>query len=102
VPPFDAGVPPARRHTPGEGARCTSNLGKEYRNTTRRCDVEKEPLYGEEEGQEPFYGEEEPPGKAGKGRGTDTATRTAEETGTEADGPAGMRPTGSGGSAPPN
>ncbi len=59
---------------------------------------EKEPYYGKEEGQDPHYGEEEPPDK---GRRDDTATRTAEETGAEADGQAGMRPTGSGGSAPP-
>ena len=59
---------------------------------------EKEPLYGEEEGKDPHYGEEEPPDK---GRQGDPATRTAKETGAETDGQAEMRPTGSGGSAPP-
>ena len=46
----------------------------------------KEPYYGEEENQEPHYGEEEPP--------DDTTGAT---TGEQAQ----MRPTGSGGSAPP-
>jgi hypothetical protein len=38
---------------------------------------------------------------SGEGKATDTATRTAEETGAEPGGQAGMRPTGSGGSARP-
>ncbi len=58
-----------------------------------------EPYMGEEEGQEPYYGEDEASGKGkSTGQGRDTAIRTTEDTGTEA----GMRPTGSGGSAPPN
>jgi len=64
--------------------------------------MEKEPHYGEEEAQEPYYGEDEASGKGkSTGRGRDTATRTAEETGAEPGGQAEMRPTGSGGSAPP-
>jgi hypothetical protein len=61
---------------------------------------EEEPHYGKESEQEPHYGEEEDPDAGG----TDTATRTSEETGTDADDAAraGMRPTGSGGSAPPS
>ena len=68
--------------------------------------AEKEPHYGEEEGQEPHYGEDEGSGKGNKGKSTgegrNTSTRTFDETGAETGGQAEMRPTGSGGSAPPN
>jgi hypothetical protein len=64
--------------------------------------AEKEPHYGEEEGQESFYGEDEASGKGkSTGQGRDTATRTTQETGAEPGGQAEMRPTGSGGSATP-
>ena len=46
--------------------------------------AEKEPHYGEEEGQKPNYGEDEASGKGkSTGSGRDTATRTANETGAE-------------------
>ncbi|HET9771692.1 MAG TPA: hypothetical protein VFS16_12450 [Acidimicrobiia bacterium] len=60
-----------------------------------------DPHYGEQSGQEPHMGETEEPEGTGR-KSTSTGTGTAEETGTDADdaGKAGMRPTGSGGSAP--
>jgi hypothetical protein len=60
-----------------------------------------DPHYGEPSGQEPHQGETEEP--TGPDReSTSTATGTARETGTDAEDAkkAGMRPTGSGGSAP--
>ena len=59
-----------------------------------------DPHYGEPSGQEPHMGETEEPKGPGQEQ-TSTGTGTAEETGTDADAEqAGMRPTGSGGSAP--
>ena len=62
-----------------------------------------EPHMGEPSGQKPHMGETEEPEGAGK-KPTSTGTGTAEETGTDTDDAkkAGMRPTGSGGSAPPS
>jgi hypothetical protein len=65
---------------------------------------ENEPHFGEESGQEPLYGEEGDPQPAGGGQES-TATSTSEATQAEAEtvaDDAAMRPTGSGGSAPPS
>lgn len=61
-----------------------------------------DPHYGEPSGQEPHMGETEEPEGTGQ-KQTSTGTGTARETGTDAEDAkkAGMRPTGSGGSAPP-
>jgi hypothetical protein len=61
-----------------------------------------EPYYGEESGQKPHMGEDEEPKGAGK-KPMSTGTTASEETGTGTDDTerAGMRPSGSGGSAPP-
>lgn len=61
-----------------------------------------DPYYGEQTGQEPHMGERKEP----KGTGDDsmsTGTNASEESGADMDDAekAGMRPTGSGGSAPP-
>ena len=61
-----------------------------------------EPHYGEPSDQEPHMGEpEEPKGKPDKPMST--GTTTSEETGADIDDAqkSGMRPSGSGGSAPP-
>jgi hypothetical protein len=60
-----------------------------------------EPFYGEESGQEPHLGESEEP--KGTGKPVSTGTTASEETGADMDDAekTGMRPTGSGGSAPP-
>jgi hypothetical protein len=60
-----------------------------------------EPHYGEKSGQQPHMGETEEPKGTGK-KPTSTGTGTAEDTGTDKKDAekAGMRPTGSGGSAP--
>jgi hypothetical protein len=63
-----------------------------------------DPHYGETTGQEPHMGEtEEPKGTDKKQKQMSTATGTSRDTGTDIDDAekAGMRPTGSGGSAPP-
>lgn len=62
-----------------------------------------EPYYGEPSGQEPHMGESEDPTGDDK-KSKSTGTGTAEETGTDVEDAekSGMRPTGSGGSAPPN
>lgn len=61
-----------------------------------------DPHYGEDSQQQPHMGEREEPKGTGD-KSTSTGTTAAEETGTDMDdaGKAGMRPTGSGGSAPP-
>ena len=60
-----------------------------------------DPHYGETSGQEPHMGETDEPKGTGQ-KSTSTGTGTAEETGTDAEDAekTGMRPTGSGGSAP--
>jgi hypothetical protein len=60
-----------------------------------------DPYYGETSEQQPHMGETDEPKGTGQ-KSTSTGTGTAEETGTDADDAkkAGMRPTGSGGSAP--
>ena len=65
--------------------------------------TQSDPHYGEPSGQEPHIGETEEPKGTGK-KPTSTATGTAGETGADADDAmrTGMRPTGSGGSAPPS
>ena len=62
-----------------------------------------DPYYGEDTPQQPHMGEPEEPEDTGK-KPTSTGTGATEETGTDMDDAkkAGMRPTGSGGSAPPN
>ncbi|MDQ1490932.1 MAG: hypothetical protein QOD57_1709 [Actinomycetota bacterium] len=65
--------------------------------------TQSDPHFGEQSDQQPHMGEtEEPDGPASKSKST--ATGTAAETGTDVDDAkkAGMRPTGSGGSAPPS
>ncbi len=62
---------------------------------------QSDPHYGESTSEQPHMGEtDEPTGTANKQ--TSTGTGAAEETGTDSDDAtkAGMRPTGSGGSAP--
>ena len=63
----------------------------------------QEPHYGEESGQQPHLGETKDPSKT-DGQRTSTGTGATEDTGTDVDDAkqAGMRPTGSGGSAPPS
>jgi hypothetical protein len=63
----------------------------------------QEPHYGEQSGQQPHEGETKDPSKTG-GKEASTATGATEDTGTDMDDAkqAGMRPTGSGGSAPPS
>jgi hypothetical protein len=65
--------------------------------------TQSDPHYGEPSGQEPHMGEAEEPKRTGE-QPASTATGTAGETGTDADDAekSGMRPTGSGGSAPPS
>jgi hypothetical protein len=60
----------------------------------------QDPHYGESSGQEPHLGETKDPDK----EHMSTATGATEDTGTDMDdaSQAGMRPTGSGGSAPPS
>ena len=62
-----------------------------------------DPHYGEDTSHQPHMGEREEPEGTGK-KSTSTGTGATEETGTDIDDAkkAGMRPTGSGGSAPPN
>ena len=62
-----------------------------------------DPYYGEPSGQEPHMGETEEPQGTGQ-KSTSTGTGAADDTGTDAEDAkkAGMRPTGSGGSAPPS
>jgi hypothetical protein len=62
-----------------------------------------EPHMGESSGQQPHMGETEEPTGSGT-KPMSTGTGTAEETGTDQEdaSKAGMRPTGSGGSAPPS
>jgi hypothetical protein len=63
-----------------------------------------DPHFGEPSGQDPHMGEpDEPEGSTGS-KAKSTATGTAAETGTDLDDAeqAGLRPTGSGGSAPPS
>ena len=59
----------------------------------------QDPHFGEESGQQPHMGETKDPSKKGS-----TATGATEDTGADMDDAekAGMRPTGSGGSAPPS
>ena len=61
-----------------------------------------EPHYGEPSDQEPHLGEAEEP-KGDEDKPMSTGTTTSEETGADIDDArkSGMRPTGSGGSAPP-
>jgi hypothetical protein len=62
-----------------------------------------DPHYGEKSAQQPHMGEtDEPQGTGAKP--TSTGTGASEETGTDMDDAekSGMRPTGSGGSAPPS
>ena len=63
---------------------------------------QEDPHYGEPSGQEPHMGETEEPKETGK-KSMSTGTTASEETGTDKDDAqkAGMRPTGSGGSASP-
>lgn len=65
--------------------------------------TQSDPHYGEESGQDPHMGEKDDPTGSGA-KPTSTATGAADDTGTDADDAekAGMRPTGSGGSAPPS
>lgn len=60
-----------------------------------------DPHYGEDSGQEPHMGEREEPKGTGD-KSMSTGTGAAEESGADEDDAkkAGMRPTGSGGSAP--
>jgi hypothetical protein len=60
-----------------------------------------DPYYGETSGQEPHIGETDEPKDTGR-KSASTGTGTAEETGMDAEDAekSGMRPTGSGGSAP--
>jgi hypothetical protein len=64
--------------------------------------TQSDPHYGEPSGQDPHMGETEEPKGTGK-KPTSTATGASGDTGADADNidQAGMRPTGSGGSAPP-
>jgi hypothetical protein len=61
-----------------------------------------DPHYGEDTDHQPHMGEREEPEGTGK-KGMSTGTTASEETGADKDDAekAGMRPTGSGGSAPP-
>jgi hypothetical protein len=65
--------------------------------------TQAEPHFGEPGDQHPHIGETEDP-HDGDSTANSTATGTAAETGTDAEDAekAGMRPTGSGGSAPPS
>ncbi|MEW6474089.1 MAG: hypothetical protein AB1679_17695 [Actinomycetota bacterium] len=63
-----------------------------------------EPYYGEDTDHHPHMGErEEPEGTENKNKRMSTGTTASDETGADMDdaGKTGMRPTGSGGSAPP-
>jgi hypothetical protein len=64
--------------------------------------TQNDPQYGEPSGQQPHMGETEEPKGTGK-KPMSTGTGASEETGADKDDAkkAGMRPTGSGGSAPP-
>jgi len=61
--------------------------------------TKQDPHYGEQSGQQPHMGETKDPSKQ-----SSTATGATEDTGADMDDAekAGMRPTGSGGSAPPS
>jgi hypothetical protein len=65
--------------------------------------TQSDPHYGEPSGQEPHMGETEEPKDTGK-KPMSTGTGATHDTGTDMDDAerAGMRPTGSGGSAPPS
>lgn len=62
-----------------------------------------DPYYGEETGQEPHMGEREEPKDTGDESSMSTGTKASKESGADMDDAekSGMRPTGSGGSAPP-